>query len=113
MHELAVTQGILKICDEEKRKHNFLKVKEIRIKVGDLTGLVPSCIDYYFGIVSKGTVSEGAKIIVDKLPIIINCKECNYSGEIEKGEYGCPRCSSYSIKITNGKEFYIDSLEVE
>lgn len=113
MHELAVTQGILKICEDEKKEHNFERIKEIRIKVGELTGLVPSCIDYYFAIVSKGTVSEGAKIIVDKLPINIKCLECNYNGEIKKGEFGCPKCSSYRIKITNGKEFYIDSLEVE
>ena len=113
MHELAVTEGILKICKEEQEKHKFERIKEIRIKVGELTGLVPSCIDYYFQIVSKDTVAEGAKIIVDKLPIKINCSECNFEGEIERGSYSCPKCNSFKIKITNGKEFYIDSLEVD
>ena len=113
MHELAVTEGILNICKEEQKKNSFETIKEIRISVGELTGLVPSCIDYYFGIISEGTVAEGAKIIVNKLPIEIVCKECNYNGVIEKGGYTCPKCNSYRINITNGKEFYVDSLEVE
>ena len=29
MHELSVTQGILKICLEECKKHNIKKIKEI------------------------------------------------------------------------------------
>lgn len=113
MHELAVTEGILKICKEEQDKNNFKSIKEIRIRVGELTGLVPSCIDYYFQVISKGTIGEGARLIVEKLPIVIECKECQYTGEIGRGEYTCPRCNSYKITIKNGKEFYIDSLEVE
>ena len=113
MHELSVTEGILKICKDEEKKNNFKSIKEIRIKVGELTGLVPSCIDYYFNVISKDTVAEGAKLIVEKLPIKIECRECLYEGEIPKGNYTCPKCNSYKIKIKNGKEFYVDSLEGE
>ena len=34
-------------------------------------------------------------------------------GEIKKGQYMCPKCNSYKIKIINGREFYVDSLEVD
>ena len=44
MHELSVTEGILKICLEEGKKHNVEKIKKINIVVGELTGLMPSCI---------------------------------------------------------------------
>ena len=113
MHELAVTESILKICKDEQRKNSFNKINEIRIRIGELTGLVPDCIDYYFEVISKGTIGEGAKITVEKLPIIIECKECLYKSEIDSGIYSCPKCNSFRISIINGKEFYIDSLEVE
>ena len=113
MHELSVTQGILKICKEEQEKNNFKKIREIRIKVGELTGLVPNGRDYYFDIISKDTVAEGAQLIIDKLPIVISCEDCSYQGEIKKGQYMCPKCNSYKIKIINGREFYVDSLEVD
>ena len=113
MHELAVTEGLLKICKEEKDKNNFKKIKEIRIKVGALTGLVPSCIDYYFEIISKDTIAEGSRLIIEDLPIKIKCKECLYEGEVKKEDYYCPKCNSFKISIENGREFYVDSLEVE
>ena len=113
MHELSVTQGILKICIDESKKNKFEKINEIRINVGELTGLVPSCIDYYFEIISKDTVAQGAKLIINKLPIIIKCRDCSFEGQISKDDYKCPKCSSYKIEIINGREFYVDSLEVE
>lgn len=113
MHELAVTQGILKICLDESKDKGFNKINEIRINVGELTGLIPSCIEYYFNIISKDTVAEGAKIIVHKIPIEIKCKKCGFNGVIDKGQYTCSNCQSNNIEIVNGREFYVDSLEVD
>ena len=113
MHELSVTEGILKICLDEEKKHNFKKVKNIKIKVGELTGLIPSCISYYFDIVSKNTVAEGAEIKVEKIPVIIYCNDCDYKGELEERKYDCPSCKGNNYKIIGGKEFYLDTMEVE
>ncbi len=113
MHELSVTQSIIKICCEEAVKHKASKVKEIRIKVGELSGLIPDCIQYYFDIASKGTEVEGALIKIDKIPITIKCNECNYEGVLKDKNYSCPVCNSYNLKILKGNEFLIDSLEVD
>lgn len=113
MHELAITQNIIEISSEEAEKHNAQKVKEIRIRVGELSGLIPDCIQYYFDIASKGTRVEGAKLIIDKVSIAIRCNECGFEEELAAKSYTCSNCGSYNIKITRGKEFLIDSLEVE
>lgn len=112
MHEMAITKSILNICLEEEKKYNFNKVKEINIKVGELTCLVPDCINYYFNIISKGTVAENASINVIKMPIVIKCGKCDYSGAINLSEYECPKCRSYDFKIIEGNEFYLESMEV-
>lgn len=113
MHELSITQNIIKISSEEALKHNASKVKEIRIKVGELSGLIPSCIQYYFDIASKGTPVEGALLNIEKIPISIRCSDCNYEGNIKEKSYNCPLCESYNVKIVRGNEFLIDSMEVE
>lgn len=113
MHELSVTQSILKICEEEKNKHNFKNILKINIKVGKLTGLVPECIEEYFKVISKETFAENAKMEVVKIPLKIKCNECEYVGVIGRNEYECPSCESKNFRITNGNEFYIDTLEVE
>ena len=113
MHELSVTENIIKICSEEAEKHNVNRVKQIKLKVGKLSGLVPESIKYYFDIASKGTRVEGAELNIQNIPIVIKCGKCSFEGEIGDKKFYCPNCRSYNIKIIRGNEFLIDSLEVE
>lgn len=113
MHELAVTKGLLKICLEEGEKHKIKKIRKINIKVGELTDLLPACIEYYFNIVSKDTIAENTKINVENIPVEIKCNECGYSGVLGKNNYVCPKCKGIVYEITKGKEFYLDTMEVD
>ena len=113
MHELAVTKGLLKICLEEGEKHKIEKINKINIKVGELTVLVPDCISYYFNIVARGTIAENTEINVEKIPVEIECNECGYKGIIGKNDYKCPKCKGLQYEITKGREFYLDTMEVD
>jgi hydrogenase nickel incorporation protein HypA/HybF len=114
MHELPVTESIIRIAVEEAERHNVTKINEIRLKIGELSGLVPECIQYYFEIASKGTKAEGAFISIIKIPIGMKCCNCDFSGTAEKFiDSRCPVCSSDNMKMISGNEFYIDSMEVE
>lgn len=114
MHELPVTQSIINIATEEAEKHNASKVNNIKLVVGELTGMVPECIQYYFDLLGKGTILEGAELIVKRIPLVAQCKDCNFEGNMNKfSENVCPNCKSTNIRVKGGKEFYIDSMEVE
>jgi len=113
MHELSVTENIIKICSEEAVKNNAKVVKEIRILVGDLTGLIPDSISYYFSIASKGSIVEGAKLKITKVPLKILCNECKSTSVVNRGIFTCPICDSSNFKLLNGNEFQIESMEVD
>lgn len=114
MHELPITQSIVRIATEEAEKHKVNKINEIRLKIGELSGLVPECIQQYFDFASKGTAAEGAQIIITKIPITMKCADCGYSGEPDSFTNNkCPICSSIDMKLIGGNEFYIDSMEVD
>ena len=86
MHELSVTQGILKICQDEQNKAKFKKINEIRIMVGELTGLVPNCIDYYFDMELESRKDIYAFIALAGL-FWSNWCEYNYRFGVDFGEY--------------------------
>ena len=114
MHELPVTESIVRIAVEEAERHKVKKVNEIKLMVGELSGLVPECIQYYFDIISKGTKVEGAQIKKNKIPITMKCQDCGFSGDTDKFiNNECPKCHSKVMKMVGGNEFYIDSMEVE
>ncbi|MFA9397812.1 MAG: hydrogenase maturation nickel metallochaperone HypA [Clostridiaceae bacterium] len=113
MHELSITESIIKICSEEACKNKASKVKSIKIVIGDLTGLIPESIQYYFDIASKETRVEGAKLIIEKMPIKIECRNCKAVTPIKRGIFACPKCNSDDISMISGNEFYVDSMEVD
>lgn len=113
MHELAITEGIIKIATKEAEKHNFKKINSIKIVVGELSGVFPQLIQDYFDIASKGTVAEGAELIVKRVEAKIKCQDCGEESKVENHRLRCKNCSSLNVKITSGREFYVDSLEVD
>ena len=113
MHELALTEGILDIISSEAKKQNFRKVEEIRLMVGEYSGVIPECIQEFFPIASKGTAAEGAELVFELVPAQFQCLECGYLGKLRKQGYCCMECGSTATKMIKGREFYVDSLKVE
>jgi len=113
MHELAITEGIIEAAVPEAERAGAKKILEIRLKIGELSGVLPECIQEYFDIASRGTIAEGARLKAERIPITIKCNACGYDGEIPKRRNHCPVCDSSDFSLKSGREYYVDSLEVE
>lgn len=113
MHELPVTQSIVNICTEEAERINAKHVSKIILKVGELSGLVPDCIQYYFDIIADSTIVKGAELVIEKVPVKMVCNSCGYEGKMNLDTFDCPKCRSKDVKTVGGREFYIDTMEVD
>ena len=113
MHELALTEGIISIVESEKKKHGFEKVSEISLKLGEYSGVIPECVEEFFPIASRGTAAAGAKLIFERVPAEFECRECAWHGGLEKGSFTCPACGGENLKMTAGREFYVENIKVE
>lgn len=113
MHELAITQSILDIAQKAADEHGAKRVKSVRIMLGEYSGVVPQCIQYYFDVISRGTVAEGALLDIRRLPVVIRCQSCGRESTIDRRHIACPLCGSTDLKLLQGREFYIESLEAE
>lgn len=113
MHELAITEGIINIVKSEAEKQGFTKVLEIKLQVGEFSGLVPDCIREFFPIAARGSVAENAALSIETLKARFMCLDCGYEGEADRKNACCPSCRSNALKMTAGRDFYVDSLKVE
>ena len=113
MHEYPITESICRIAAEELEKSSAKKVLEIKIVVGELTGLVPECIQSYFDLISKGTKVEGAILKIEKRPVNIKCNDCGFESLMDLSKNNCLSCGSSNLKLIGGREYYIESMEVE
>lgn len=111
MHELAIVQNILNIIDKESKEKDFQKVISINLVVGEVSGVVPACLHDFFPYASKDTLAEGAALSVKTVEVKMHCQDCGYVGKPKNAK--CPSCAGRNFKIVEGREFYIDSLEVQ
>lgn len=112
MHEFAITQSILQIAMDEARRVGASQIKLIRLKVGAMSQVVPSAVQYYLDLLTPGTVAEGVQLEAVTVPVGATCTQCGESFLVENYDLTCPRCSGTG-KITQGRELSVESLEVE
>lgn len=116
MHELPVTESILKIVLKHADKNNVRQVMAIHLRIGKLSDLEDDWIQRYFDYLSKGTVAQGAKLIIERTPIILQCNSCkaSYEGDIATiGDAACPACGQMDSTLISGREYYIKDMEVQ
>lgn len=113
MHELSVTEGILNSALDEARKCGALRIIRIKLVMGELSGIVPECVQEYFDLLSEGTAAEGAQLDFAVLPAMLCCRGCGNKFRMEHMRLRCPECQSGKVNIIQGKEFYLEALEIE
>jgi hydrogenase nickel incorporation protein HypA/HybF len=116
MHELPVTESILKIVLKHAEQNSVRQVVSIQLQIGKLSDLEDEWIQRYFDYLSKGTVAEGAKLKIERMPIMMKCDACatSYEAEAKKlGELVCPSCGEKGGTLLSGREYYIKDMEVQ
>lgn len=113
MHEYPITEQIVKIAEEHCRKAGGKKVLAIRLVVGDYTGYIPESIHMYFDIIAEGTICEGAALTQTRVRPKLKCPACGELFVRQPMSFACPRCGADGEPTEIGKEFYIESIEIE
>jgi hydrogenase nickel incorporation protein HypA/HybF len=113
MHELAVTENLLEIALRHAVKADAGKITDIHVVIGDLSSIIDDSVCFYWDIVAKGTIAEGAQIHFQRLHTLFECLECYTQFELETDRFTCPSCKGQKITIKQGKEFYLESIQIE
>lgn len=113
MHEVGIAQSILSIIDKEAEKHEASIIYSVKIVIGEFTGVVKESLEFALDIIKKETIAEKADFIIDVRKLITYCPSCNKKiiGK-EKNNFLCPECNGI-LNISEGKELYIDYIDLE
>ena len=113
MHELAITQSMFDLVLDHAEKAGAKKVGRINLVIGEMTGVVGECVQFYFDFLSKETIAEGAALSFKRIPTMAQCRSCAKSFELKAFDWTCPYCQGSSVEIIAGKELFVESIEVE
>ena len=113
MHELAVTESLLKISLEHAEKADAKRVTDLHIVIGDLASMVDDSIQFYWDVIAKDTIAEKAILHFKRVPAQLQCMTCFEKYFPTDGELICPKCHGVGAKIIAGEEFFLESIDVE
>ena len=113
MHELSVTESLLKISVEHAEKANAQRVTDLHIVIGDLASMVDDSIQFYWDIIARGTIAEQATLHFRRVPAELQCNTCSKKYQPTDKELICPDCHGIGANIIAGEEFFLESIDVE
>ena len=113
MHELGVTESIASICLRHAMSNNATRVLKVNVKLGELTGIVDHYVSFYWDMVTKDTIAQGAELNFIKIPVVAHCPDCDEDFEVVEFDLTCPRCDRPDTELVSGREFLVESIEIE
>ncbi len=113
MHEMSITQSLIDIIREEMIKHNAGTLRSVRLRIGQLSAIVPDSLSFCFEVITSGTDLEGAKLVMEVIPLRGMCRECKEAFEIKDYAFECPLCGSPEIDTISGQDLSIVDMEVD
>ena len=113
MHELPVTEQILKIVLEHAREAGAQRVLQVNLVVGNLTSFVDDSIQFYFDFLTRETEAENAVLQIARVPARVRCHQCGEEFAPRGVDWLCPQCGALGGEVLAGREMYIESIEVE
>lgn len=113
MHELSVTESILEIALRHARDAHASKITNLYLVIGQLASIVDDSVQFYWDIVTKDTLAEGAVLHFRRLPATLMCLDCAHQFTPENEGFSCPKCTSERVKVVSGDEFYMEAIDIE
>ena len=113
MHEMAIAQSMIRIIEEEMQKHRARVLRSVRLHIGEMTAIVPESLSFCFNIITENTALEGARLMMDVIPLKGYCKACDKEFGIKEYVFKCPSCQNKGIKTVAGHDLSIIEMDVD
>ena len=115
MHEFSICRSIVTAALEEYAALDPppRRLKGIRLVVGGMHQIIPDYLATAYELLTQDTPAAGSRLDLVVQPVIGRCKECDWEGEIVPPFFQCAACKVLAIDVIQGRELYLDCLEVE
>ena len=113
MHELSLACSLVEEAEKVLEAEQAARAVRVTVGVGKLSGVEIDAFEFAFPMAAKGSRLETAELIVHDLPIRVRCRACQKESNPDFPRCACTYCESDDIELLGGREFNIQSMEIE
>lgn len=111
MHELSIALSIVDGVLEEVEQHGGLRVAEVHLRLGPLSGVDEQALLFAYPMACEGTPLEGSCLVVQRTEAAVYCPVCEREcAPVTLHDLRCPICGSCDSRIFRGTELEITAL---
>jgi hydrogenase nickel incorporation protein HypA/HybF len=113
MHELSIAENILQIVGDSLSASGGGRLKSVKLRIGELVGVIPDSLEFCFTAITRGTPMEDAKLEIERTRIVAHCADCGADSAVEGLMFSCPACGSVDMNVISGNELQVVEIEVD
>lgn len=112
MHELSIAHNVVELALEGANDAGIHPVDAVYVRLGVLSGVVKEALEFSFDVAAAGTPLEGARLVIEEVPVKVFCRECRQESTLDKPfPLRCPHCGSRTRDVLAGRELELYALE--
>ncbi len=111
MHELGLTDALLRMVRNIAKKEELTHVESVTLEIGELSGVVPHYMTDCWTAVTDGTEYADTKLIIETVPGIASCMDCDEEFRIDLNSMRCPFCGSHNLTPVSGRDMTVKEIE--
>ena len=77
-----------------------------------MSGIEIHLLQVAFDTFKEATMCEEAECIINRQKLKLECRECANIFEVDEVRYFCTKCESLKVKVLDGEDMYLMSLEM-
>ncbi len=113
MHEIGIVRSMCKTVVDYARENNVRHISEIVCEIGELSLVIPEYVEELYPPVKADFPElEGTELILDTVPGLAECDECDEIFNVVANEGYCPNCGSFNKTVLSGRDFNIKEIHV-
>ena len=114
MHEMGIAMEIVEIAKASiPEEMKGARIQRVNLQVGKLSAIVADSLRFCFDLIIKDSPLDGAELVIEELPVVVRCKDCNAQWTVDEPVFTCRQCQGGNIDILSGRELDIKSIEIE
>lgn len=113
MHELSLAADIFETVREYVPLSRARTARTVRVRVGNLAGVVADSLDFCFDALVAGTPYGGCHLDIQRVPARGECARCARLFDVPSPGVGCPACGSLAIVTHDGADLQVVDIEVD
>ena len=111
MHEMSLARDMTRIIENALGRK--IPLERVNITVGPLSGICPESLTFCFTEIAKMEGLGEPELVINRTEAKLVCLDCETEYSAADFYQGCPECGSINRRILSGREFTVDSVEID